>query len=189
MASMKSPVGRVAFPQLFEPKGFEDSEPRFSVTLLFDENETDLTEMKMAATAAAEDRWKENIPGSMKSPFRSGTEFNDRREGDGKDRLDGFDGMTFIRFTSRIKPGVFDQGTQEIEAGDTRVYGGNYGIVMCSPFAYDMPGSKGVSFGFTGFQLVSAGEPFGVAPAKSSDFEPVVTDAFGSDDSEDNMFA
>lgn len=151
-----TPTGRFSFADLFEPSAFEGQDPKYGVTLLFDAD-ADLAEMKAAATRAAREKWGDKPPANMRTPFRDGNEKAD---------LDGYAGTTFVRFTSKSKPGVVDaarNATTEVKSGD-------YGRVSYSVFAYDRNGNRGVSFGLGNVQKQADGEAFGGRTSPSDDF-------------------
>ena len=154
-----TPVGRVSFPKVFKPQSFSGGDPKFSITLLFDD-EKSLKKMKETASRVAHEKWPKGIPSGLRSPFRDGTEYNDRREAEGKDRLEGYDGKIFVRFTSSSRPGVVDPQVRPIAEEDGVLYAGCYAIVSCSCFAYSTSGNLGVSFGLNNIQVVGPGEPF-----------------------------
>ena len=173
-----TPIGRMSFPELFKPKAFESEEPKYSVVLLFDANDPQLAAMKMIASAAAKEKWGDNIPKSLRSPFRNGDE---------KPDLDGYAGKVFVRFSSKTKPAVVDARTQPITEESQRLYAGCFGRVSYTVYAYDQKGNKGVSFGLVNVQKTSDGEPFSGRTNPDDDFDEVETaDSLAGDEA---MFA
>jgi hypothetical protein len=186
-----TPVGRVSFPKVFKPQAFSGGDPKFSITLLFD-NEGILKGMKDMASRTAREKWPKGIPSGLRSPFRNGTEYNDRREAEGKDRLEGYDGKTFIRFTSSSRPGVVDPQVRQIAEEDEMLYAGCYAIVSYSCFAYSISGNLGVSFGLNNVQVVGPGDPFSGKPSPEDDFVPISESEFEApetEESDDSIYA
>lgn len=153
-----TPEYRAAFENLHKPKGFDGGTPKYSVVMLFPET-ADLSDLEAAAKIAAEDKWGENIPKGIKSPFRDGTAYNDERESEGKDRLDGYDGHTFVTVTSIEKPPLVDQNVHPIMRTDV-FFAGCYARSQVYAHAYATKGNKGITFFLNMTQKVRDGEPF-----------------------------
>ncbi len=158
----RTPVGRVAYPQVVTPKKRnENSDPRFSVTLVWPAS-VDLTEMKKVVKAACLEKYPNGIPGGFRSPFRKGEE---RRRDDGTLPAGFKDDDVFAEFWRYSKHGdpvLVDQYRNELPAAD--LYAGCEALVVYRPFCYSVDGNKGVSLSFEGLQFVRAGEPIGAAP-------------------------
>lgn len=151
-----TPVARVSFPNVYEAKAYEDSEPKFSCTLLFKKN-VDLSSLKKAVHAAKVKKWgsdETKWPKKIRSPFN---------DGDEKEDLDGYEGMIYITATNRFKPQVVDRKLEPIaeESGD--FYAGCYAQFALRAFAYGgkpTPYKPGISFSLESIQKVKDGEPF-----------------------------
>lgn len=171
----KTPEGRVSFPQVFKPKSFRNQEPKFSMTLLFKKSSADLTEMKRAAANAAIEKWgpKENWPKKLKWPFRDG----DKDQPDMK----GYPGHIFVSMTSKTKPGLIDRQKNPIDEASGSFYAGCYAHATCIAFAYDVEGSKGVSFALQNIQKLRDGEPFSGKRSAEDEFD-ALEDVDSSDD-------
>ena len=161
-----TPVGRVSFPSVFTPKAFGTQEPKYSMTLLLPKGdpavEKWIKETKTLCMALAKEKWGDNIPKKMRSPFRDGDE----------ESYDGYAGHWFIRAGNDIKRrpqvvrklrnGTFDPLLEE------DFYAGCYAIMSVVPFAYDNE-SKGISFSLQNVLKVRDGEPFGAGATKVQD--------------------
>lgn len=160
---VKTPKFRVSFPQVFEPKSFNNGEPKFSVAMLFD-SQADLTEMKRILKEAAHEKWGTKLPSSLRNAFRDGVE---------KKELQGYgEGITFATASSKQKPGLVDQAVKPImDRGE--FYAGCYARATVTAFAYDQQGNKGVSFGLHNIQKVEDGERFDGRTNAEDDFEAV----------------
>lgn len=174
MDKIITPKFRVSFPQVFEPKGFEGQEPKYSVVMLFDKA-TDISALKKLAQKAVEERWPDPAkrPKGLKNPFRDG---DIEKAG-----MDGYANTIFITATSKMKPGLVDKNAQPIIDQD-EFYAGCYARAQLTAYAYDKAGNKGVAFGLQHIQKLEEGEPFS-GRAKAED----VFGAVESNDSE-NMF-
>lgn len=162
MSTKLTPVGRVSFPNLYKAQSINGSDPKYDLTLLFDKA-TDLSVLKEAAEQAAKDKWGDKIPKNLRSPFRDG----------GEKDLDGYDGKTFVRFSSKQRPGVVDAKKEPIEEDSGRVYAGMFARVSFTVYAYDTQGNKGVSFGLNNVQKIGDGEPFGTRSNPDDDFDEI----------------
>lgn len=168
VSKVLTPKFRVSFPQVFKAEAFEDGDPKYAITMLFDKD-ADLTEMKKAAEAAAKEKWADKIPKNLRSPFRDG----DEKE------LDGYAGKIFVRASSKSKPGVVDQNVKPI-VDPSEFYPGCYARATVVAFAYEAKGNKGVSFALLNVQKLGDGEAFGNRSNPEDDFAPVAGEA--SDD-------
>lgn len=184
MGSPVSPIGRVSFPDAYKARKMEGSagDPKFAVTLLFDDTaqkSPEFAAMKAAAAAAAKNKWGDKIPKGIRSPFRDGNE---------KD-YDGYAGNVFVRFSSSERPGVVDGRKQEITEDSGRFYAGCFGRVSYTCYAYDNSGNKGVAFGLVNIQKTGDGEPFSSRTDADDDFG-AIDDTSGDELAEaDSMFS
>lgn len=166
-----TPKFRAAFANVFEPKAFEQQEPKFSIVMLFPKNQ-DLTSLKKAAFNAAVEKFgpKEKWPKNMRLPFRDGNEKTD---------LDGYADHIFVSASTKQRPGVVDQKLAPITKEDQTFYSGCFARATLIAFAYDKVGNKGVSFSLQNVQKLEDGEPFSGRRKAEDEFDAV---ADGSDD-------
>ncbi len=179
-AKMKTPKGRLAFTQnVFQKGGMEGAEPKYRCTIIFEPG-SDLTELKQLAGKAAFEKWGDKKPSNFRSPFRTGPS---RRRDDGT-YPDGFREDTIdITATSTRRPVVLDANREEITESSDELYGGCYGKLIVTAFAYDKGGNKGVSFGLLGVQKLEDGAAFGGTRAQVTDFDGPAAPAAGEKDS------
>lgn len=167
-----SPKGRVSFPSVFEPSAFEgESNPKFSVTLVFDPSKMDeaqlglLKEMKAAANKAAQEAFGGDVGGYAKeggvirSPFRKTDEKPKFYE----------PGQYFVRFANKYKPNVVDGRRQPIDPHTDDFYAGCWAHVSYEVYTYDYMGNKGVSFSLGNVQKTGDDEPFGNRKSSAED--------------------
>lgn len=174
-----TPKGRLSFPHLFEKHGFEGQEPKYSTAMVFEEG-TDITALKKAALAAAQEKWGDKLKGAkiktldtqygpatflVNKALRIRLPWRDQEEAL-EDK--GYPaGSTFITFKSDRRPGVVtifpdpanDNKPSRLE-DESKVYPGVYARVSTDAWTYDVSGNKGVSFGLGGVQIIGGGEPF-----------------------------
>lgn len=154
LKKVKTPEFRLSFPALFKPKAFEQQEPKFSIVMLFDKKKADLSGLKKAVAAAAQEKWgpKEKWPKNLRLPFR---------DGDEKEDMEGYKGHTFVSASSKQKPGLVDYPDRNpIDETDNKCYAGCYARATLIAFAYDKAGNKGVSFSLQNVQVLRDGKPF-----------------------------
>jgi len=174
MEKVMTPKFRVSFPNVFKPTAFQvGQDPKYSVVMLFDKS-CDLKALKDLARRAAVDKWGENTskwPKGMRNPFRDGDEE--------KPGVDGYENVTFVSASSKIKPGLVDSNVQPI-IGEDEFYAGCYARATLTAYAYDIAGNRGVAFGLQNIQKLADGERFSGRSSAESEFE-AVEDEFGGD--------
>jgi len=182
-----SPVGRVSFPKVFKPEGYQGSEPKYSMMLVFDPSKFTANDKKLwkamesLADEVSMDKFKKTIkqlPNNFKKPIRDGAEKAD---------LQGFgDGKMFFTASSMMKPGLVGLDLCPILEED-EFYPGCYARITLTAYAYENVG-KGVAFGLQNIQKVADGERLDsrtnadkdFADAPDVDFQPPA-DPSGSD--------
>lgn len=174
-----TPEFRVSFPHVFQKHVYEENEPKFSITMLFDKK-TDITSLKRAVVAAATAEWgpKEKWPKNLVLPFRDGDEKSD---------LEGYEGMIYVSASSKNRPGVVNQKREPIVEEDGAFYAGCYARATLNAFAWSYGKAKhGVSFGLLNVQKLRDGESFSGRRNAEDDFDSVedadLGDSLGADD-------
>ena len=185
--SIKVVTGKVrfSFVHVFEPDVPQDgneSEARYSVTLLISKSDTaTLGKIKAAMAEAREIFVQRN--GASSLPAKPNHTLKD---GDGtKDNGDEYGpeckGCYVIRVKSKQKPVIVDSFLNEI-TDPAEVYSGCYGRASIKFFGYNTKGSKGISATLLSIQKLHDGEPFGTV-GSASDFNDDYRDPeAGADD-------
>ena len=168
MKKAMTPEFRASFATLFEPKGFQGNDPKYSIVMLFDKT-TDISELKNLAKEAVEEKWPDpdKRPANLRHPFRDG----DVEKPD----MDGYRGKIFVNATSKIRPGVVDQHKVQIldDNPETGFYSGCYARATVVAFAYDKAGNRGVSFGLQNVQKLRDGDTFTGRARAEDEFDAV----------------
>ena len=181
MSEVITPRARLSFPSLFKatkPKGAPaEQEPKFGATLLFDEN-ADLSKLKKAAKDAAAEKWGDNIPKDLRTPFRD----------QGEKDYDGYeDGCIFITCTSKTRPSVV--GPDKVTpVEEFEIYAGCYVHAAVRAFAYGGKGTgfrPGVSFGLQHIMKVADGEPLDGRTKPEDAFSEIETEVESTDEGDD----
>lgn len=172
--SLKVVTGRVrlSYPNLFKARVQEEGqEPKYGVVIMIPKDDTKtVAKIRAAQNAAARtDKGKkalgDAVPtwGSDKFPHKRFTDTlrdgDDPEENDGKPELEGHWFMN-VRSSEKYKPGVVDKDRDPV-TDESKVYGGVYGRVSMTAFAFETKGNKGISFGLNSVQVLGYGDPFG----------------------------
>lgn len=165
-----TPKFRVSFPHVFKAQAMdENSEPKFSVVMLFDKK-TDISKLQKAHDLALKEKWGDKPPKGLLNPFKDGSE----------KELDGYEGMIFVNASSKEQPQVVDQLKHEIMS-TKEFYAGCYARATIRAFAWEFKNKqgvvvkRGVSFGLNNIQKLADGEPFSGRTNADSDFDEVDT--------------
>lgn len=171
MDTLRTPIGVMSYPHLFEPSAFQQGmEPRFSLVLVFteaDKNTPEYMALAEAVKQCARDKWGDRLPSNLRWPFRK----NSEKEAEPFiSHPSGF----FIAPWSKQRPGLVDQNRNEILVPDD-VWAGMRARATVRPFAYSNSGNNGVSLGLQNVQIVidSAAPRFDGRRAATSDFDAV----------------
>jgi hypothetical protein len=118
-----TPIGRLAFPSLDEPKAYQEgAKAYYQTTILFDK-ETDLTAMRKEIKLAAAEVFGKDTKKwpAIEMPWR---------DGDEKEDLTGYPGTWYVSAKSLRKVKVVDGQKQPVDAADQdEVFGGRYAVL------------------------------------------------------------
>lgn len=178
-----TPVFRMSFPNLFEPKYNELAEKnQYSVVMMFDKkNVAELKGMYDLMKKVANHRFGANAKG-LKNPFKDGDTARNQAEELIKDKNPSYAGHMILSSWSKNQPGIVDQKLQVIINHD-EIYGGCYARAQLNCYAYEVKGNRGVSFGLLHIQKIKDGDPFGVRTKVEDAFSPVAEGASQAEDS------
>ncbi len=169
---VKTPKFRANFPALFKmQKNKLSGKDEYTLTALFPKG-TDLSSLKSAARAAAEDKWgkdQSKWPKLLKMPFRDQKE---SANNEGVLPVGHEEGAIFMTFKSQQKPGVVDHNVNEI-IDESQIYSGCWCVATVRPYAFDNGGNRGIAFGLGNVQKVGDGEPLGGRTRAQDDFAPI----------------
>ena len=163
MTNIKTPVGRVSYPNLLKPK-LNDMNPatpkmEYSVDLLFSKD-TDISVIKAAVDKAIAEKWGAKKPADLINPIKDGDVKVDKNG----EPVEAYANCFYITLKNTRKPNVVDANVQPIMS-EEEIYGGCYGRASFTAYAYpklpDPRKKRGVSLSLVNFQKVKDGEPFG----------------------------
>lgn len=155
-----TPVGRLSYAHVHEPYAFnEGDDARYSCELIFEDGE-DLSALKSAVKAAADEFFGKDKPKNLRLPFRDG----------GERDQEAYAGCTFIGARSKDRPGVVVGPNRDECLDKDEVYSGCYCRLSVTAYAYDRNGNKGVTFALNHVWKVADGEPFGSSVSAQDEF-------------------
>lgn len=174
---LHSPEGTARYVNVLIPRARKDSkgvvsgDPKYQITLIFDED-ADVKAMKRAAQEAGIEKFGPKFPelvkkGKMSWPFVD----NEDKVDDDDNPIPGFENPgCSVGFKSKDKPGIVDVDAEPI-MDKSEIYDGMRARVSCRPFAYDNE-SKGVAFYLINVQKLDDGDRLSGDPAAEDDFKP-----------------
>ena len=165
---------RASYAHLFEPHGFDGSEPRYSVRLLIPKSDTETAEAVKNAIQAA---YEEGVKGDWKGarPQMANPVLYD---GDGVNR-DGLPwpeenkGCWFVNAKSTRRPGVV-RTDGSILTEDTEFYSGCYCLATLAFRPFNKNGNKGVSCYVNSVMMTRPGESLGGGSTPEEDFADII---------------
>jgi hypothetical protein len=173
---------RLSYPNLFNAKGFEDSAPKFSCTLIMDKETCAKQIAKLEA--AIDSILKENFKGSRKAIkgvcIRDGAEKTD----DNGDPKDGYgEGVMFANASNISRPQVVDKDPSiPLTEDDAKIYAGCLVNAVIDIWWQDNKYGKRVNASLKAVQFAGDGEAFGEARVNVEDeFSNVEDDEDGED--------
>ena len=187
--SINTPIGRMAFADLFEPrKNEKNGKESYGLLVVFPKSQ-DLTPIRKLAHDAAVEKWgadKAKWPPNLRRldfkthlsldgkdgfPLRDGDETVDKSTGD---PWQGFEGCVFFRAAStKYAPGVVDHKVHRV-LDPKAIFGGRRCIVQVNAYGYDTE-SNGINIGLQNVQILpDDGTRWGGSPPKAeSAFKPI----------------
>jgi hypothetical protein len=167
---------RLAFPNLFEAKAFNEGSPRYSATFIFEKGHPAEQAMRSAIEAVGAEKW-----GSKWPTVRNELESKDRtalHSGASKATYAGFDGNLFVSASSKPAPLVIDGRKNLLTSADGRPYGGCFVNAHIDVWAQDNQYGRRINASLRGVQLVRDGDAFaGGGSANPTDFDEVEEEA------------
>lgn len=168
-------TGKVRFSYLnvFEPKGINGSEPKYSVSLIISkEDKKTINAIKKAIEAAKQagtSKFGGKIPANLKLPLRDG---DVDREDDAN-----YVGCYFVNANCKTQPGlVYKNGQKIIDSTD--LYSGCYGYASVNFYAFNSNGNRGIACGLNNLMKVADGDPLGGRSRAEDDFADYIDSDF-----------
>lgn len=193
MSTVKTPVFRVSWPAILNPKVNElhkDKILEYSLVALFPKG-ADLSQLKAAAKEAVVRKWGADPakhPKVLRNPFRDQGE-RAKVGDDGKEILPGGHekGAIFITMKNRKRPSLVNQQVLPI-TDETEFYAGCYAQAVVKANAYDNMGNRGVGFYVDHIQKVRDGEPLDGRTKPEDHFAPIAVEGGEETSSASDLF-
>lgn len=166
-----TPEFQVAFEKVFNPGQNKQGKDSYSVTMMFPKD-TDLSKLKEAAQKVIKEKWGENKPKKLKSPFKDADSYEDSNGDILKDKYEFMEGHVIVDAKTGFAPGLVNEKKQKI-IDENEFYSGCFAIATVVPFAYDQDGNKGVSFGLRNIMKLRDGDKLTGGATAEQDFEEV----------------
>lgn len=175
--------GRLAFPHIFEPRRNEDTGvEKFELTLLVNPAHACVKKYVAECLKLA----SEKFGGEQKARtvLQSRPVF---KKGDDRDNPpEGYAGNLYITLRSKTMPDFYSADRKRLTVAQAKelFYAGCMVNVLCSPWAYDNKGNRGVSHELLSLQFAGHGDAFSGRPTTSADDFPDLSaentnDSFG----------
>lgn len=161
---------RLSYANLFEPKGFDGSKPKYSVALLIPKDDVQTVEKIKTAMQAAYDKGAAKLRGSGRS-VPAMTDINlPLIDGDKKRTGDSaYTGCYYINAKNEDQPKVFGMDGNEVMSRN-EVYSGCYARAKISFYVYNRSGNRGIACSLLGVRKVADGTPLGGSVCTADDF-------------------
>lgn len=161
----------VKTPAVFKNEDGTEGDAKYSCTFLIDPNSPDVAKydaiIKALYNEAKESKFK-GLPitsNKLWKPLRDGADWLEEHP----DALE-YDGMMFLKATSKSQPAVFDQdGNEMIDLNDIK--SGDYVRASLSGYTYNKAGNRGFGFFLNSIKLIEEGEALGGNIATHDDYD------------------
>lgn len=158
---------RFSYAQVFEPKAMdENSEPKYSVTLLIPKKDkVTIAKIEKAIKAAELEGKSKTFGGKIPKTYR----YPALRDGDEEmPDKEEYENCFFVSAKSSTKPGLVDENTNEI-IDRSEFYSGCYGRASINFYPYNKGGNKGIACGLNNLQKLEDGENLGGGGATAAE--------------------
>lgn len=161
---------RLSYANLFEPKGFDGSKPKYSVALLIPKDDVQTVERINSALQAAYEKGSAKLRGTG----RTVPPMNDINlpliDGDKKRPGDpAYAGCYYINAKNDDPPKVFGLDGNEVMSRN-EVYSGCFARAKIGFYVYNRSGNKGIACSLLGVRKVADGAPLGGSVCTADDF-------------------
>jgi hypothetical protein len=164
-------IVRFSYANVWEPKAIQNSDPKYSVSLIVPKSDKKTIARIEAAIKAAYKDGENKLKGksktaptlaNIKTPLRDG----DAERPDDENYADSY----FVNANSPQDkpPGIVDANRDEI-IDRSEFYSGCYGRATISFYAFNVNGNKGIACGLNNLQKIRDGEPLGGGRRKAED--------------------
>ena len=179
MAHLVTGKVRLSYEHIWEPASINDSDEKYSVSLIIPKSDTKtVKDIQNAVEQAKQDgkaKFGGRIPANLKLPLRDG----DIERPDDEAYKDCY----FINCNSKEQPQIVDRKVKPI-LDRNEFYSGCYGRASISVYAYNVNGNRGIAASVNSVQKIRDGEPLGGRTRAEDDFE-----AYEDEDEDDDFLS
>ena len=165
---------RMCYANIWEPKSILGSEPKYSVSCLFDKEDKATIDLIKKAIEAAKNEGK----GKFGEKFPNGSTFKIPLHDGDVDRADdaAYEGMMYVNATSKEAPQVVGRKKETIT--DPMLVGsGDYAMITINFYPFNANGaSKGIAAGLSNIQFAARGERLSGKATADKDFDELPGD-------------
>ena len=178
---VKTPVMRVSYCFVHEPKETPNGDLKYSTCMIFNKDDMkDLRPIAQAIVNACAKKFGTDVnkwPKNLKCPLRDGDEERDNPE---------YENTYFLNAGNKNKPGIVGRDLKPIMDRE-EFYSGCYARASISFYPYDVQGNKGVGSGLNNLMFHAAGERLDGSVNAGDDFKEFAEEAKVEDAGDDNF--
>lgn len=164
------PNTRMSYANVFEPKGINGSEPKYSVSLIIPKSDKETIAKIKKAIENAYKEGQSTLRGKGGTLPKLEQIHYPLRDGDlDKPDDDAYKNSYFVNAKSTTRPGIVDINLNRI-IDPAEFYSGCYGRASITFYAYNRNGNKGIACSLNNLQKVKDGEPLGGKARPEDDF-------------------
>ena len=165
---------RLSYAHVWDPVSINDSQPKYSVSLLIPKGDKETVKRINAAVDAAIEEGIAKFGG--KKPNKAALKLP-LRDGDTERDDEVYKNAYFVNANSTTAPQIVDRAVNPILDRE-EVYSGCYARVSINFYAYNTNGNKGIACGLGNIQKIADGEPLGGRSNAKDDFSSLDDDDF-----------
>lgn len=171
---------RLAFPEIFAAKSYNEGDPAFSATFIFAPDHPSHAVIKAAIKEIATAKWGAKAQDVLKAIMAKDAVC--LHDGDTKTQYEGFSGNLFVSSRNKMRPLVIDRDKTPLTASDGRPYAGCYVYASIELWAQDNKFGKRINASLSGIQFYQDGDAFsGTGAASSDDFSDLAVNSADAD--------
>jgi len=158
-------------PAVFKNEDGSEGDPKFSCTFLIDPNSPDVEKYDAVIAALYKEAKESKFKGlpitspKIWKPLRDGADWLEEHPDAAE-----FEGMLFLKATSKNRPVVFDQDGNEI-IDLSEIKSGDYVRASLAGYSFNKNGNRGFGFFLNSIKLMEEGEALGGTVATHDDYE------------------
>ena len=163
---------RLSYANLYEPKGFEGSQPMYSASLIIPKDDKRTLELIRSAIKAAYENGSYKLRGSGRSVAALSDINQPLIDGDKKRPDDpAYENAFYINAKNKQQPVLFDVDDTKCMDDRSVLYSGCYARCKIQFYVYNKGVNKGIACSLLGVHKIADGEPLGGSVTTADDFK------------------